>query len=87
MDEDFDIPAAPDMNDDLDFPDETVALKVGEEKEIGNQGLKKKLLKEGEGWVTPENGDEVEGMCLTTSCCRNWIFVMPFIYFSVFFLF
>ncbi|XP_023513725.1 peptidyl-prolyl cis-trans isomerase FKBP62-like [Cucurbita pepo subsp. pepo] len=60
MDEDFDIPAAPDMNDDLDFPDETVALKVGEEKEIGNQGLKKKLLKEGEGWVTPENGDEVE---------------------------
>ncbi|XP_023004143.1 peptidyl-prolyl cis-trans isomerase FKBP62-like [Cucurbita maxima] len=60
MDEDFDIPAAADMNDDLDFPDETVALKVGEEKEIGNQGLKKKLLKEGEGWVTPENGDEVE---------------------------
>ncbi|XP_023548585.1 peptidyl-prolyl cis-trans isomerase FKBP62-like [Cucurbita pepo subsp. pepo] len=60
MDEDFDIPAAPDMNDDFDLPDEPAALKVGEEKEIGNQGLKKKLLKEGEGWVTPENGDEVE---------------------------
>ncbi|XP_004149324.1 peptidyl-prolyl cis-trans isomerase FKBP62 [Cucumis sativus] len=60
MDEDFDIPAAPDMPDDLDLPDQTVPLKVGEEKEIGNQGLKKKLLKEGEGWVTPESGDEVE---------------------------
>ncbi|KAG6576010.1 Peptidyl-prolyl cis-trans isomerase FKBP62, partial [Cucurbita argyrosperma subsp. sororia] len=60
MDEDFDIPAAPDMNDDFDLPDEPAALKVGEEKEIGNHGLKKKLLKEGEGWVTPENGDEVE---------------------------
>lgn len=60
MDEDFDIPAAADMNEDLDLPDDTIALKVGEEKEIGNQGLKKKLLKEGEGWVTPENGDEVE---------------------------
>nr|POE91607.1 peptidyl-prolyl cis-trans isomerase fkbp62 [Quercus suber] len=37
-------------------------LKVGdrEEKEIGNKGLKKKLLKEGEGWDTPTTGDEVE---------------------------
>ncbi|KAK1318263.1 70 kDa peptidyl-prolyl isomerase [Acorus calamus] len=35
-------------------------LKVGEEKEIGNQGLKKRLLKEGEGWDTPEAGDEVQ---------------------------
>lgn len=48
------------MNDDLDLPDEGPILKVGEEKEIGKQGLKKKLLKEGEGWDTPENGDEVE---------------------------
>lgn len=68
MDEDFDIPAAPDMNDDFDLPDEPAALKVGEEKEIGNQGLKKKLLKEGEGWVTPENGDEVEGTSPTITC-------------------
>ncbi|OMO62398.1 hypothetical protein COLO4_33102 [Corchorus olitorius] len=61
MDEDFDIPAAEDMmNDDMDLPDESAVLKVGEEKEIGNQGLKKKLLKEGEGWDTPDNGDEVE---------------------------
>lgn len=61
MDEDFDIPAAADMmNDDLDLPDETPIMKVGEEKEIGKQGLKKKLLKEGEGWEKPESGDEVE---------------------------
>ncbi|KAF5796197.1 putative peptidylprolyl isomerase [Helianthus annuus] len=43
--------------DDIEAP---VTLKVREEKEIGNQGLKKKLLKEGEGWDTPESGDEVE---------------------------
>lgn len=61
MDEDFDIPAAEEMNEDLDLPDDAPILKVGEEKEIGKQGLKKKLVKEGEGWDTPENGDEVEG--------------------------
>ncbi|MCL7034530.1 hypothetical protein MKW94_011485 [Papaver nudicaule] len=58
MDDDFDIPAAEDFQD--DFPDENPVLKVGEEKEIGNQGLKKKLIKEGQGWDTPDNGDEVE---------------------------
>ncbi|XP_043708443.1 peptidyl-prolyl cis-trans isomerase FKBP62-like isoform X3 [Telopea speciosissima] len=57
--EDFDIPAGDEMNEDMmDLPD--VNPKVGEEKEIGKQGLKKKLVKEGEGWDTPENGDEVE---------------------------
>ncbi|XVE78149.1 hypothetical protein DITRI_Ditri13aG0120700 [Diplodiscus trichospermus] len=61
MDEDFDIPAAEDMmNDDMDLPDDNPILKVGEEKEIGKQGLKKKLVKEGEGWDRPESGDEVE---------------------------
>ncbi|CAM8999979.1 unnamed protein product [Rhodiola kirilowii] len=62
MDEDFDIPAAEEMMDeDMDMMDDTpVVMKVGEEKEIGKQGLKKKLLKEGEGWDTPDNGDEVE---------------------------
>ncbi|XVF32109.1 hypothetical protein REPUB_Repub17cG0053700 [Reevesia pubescens] len=61
MDEDFDIPAAEHMmNEDMDLPDESPILKVGEEKEIGKQGLKKKLLKEGEGWEYPETGDEVE---------------------------
>jgi FK506-binding protein 4/5 len=37
--------------------------KVGEEKQIGNNGLKKKLVKEGEGWETPDIGDQVEGNC------------------------
>ncbi|XP_044503341.1 peptidyl-prolyl cis-trans isomerase FKBP62-like isoform X2 [Mangifera indica] len=61
MDEDFDVPAANEMMDeDMDLSDEAPILKVGEEKEIGNQGLKKKLLKEGEGFNTPDNGDEVE---------------------------
>ncbi|XVF81251.1 hypothetical protein PTKIN_Ptkin15bG0140800 [Pterospermum kingtungense] len=61
MDEDFDIPTAEGMmNDDMDLPDDTPILKVGEEKEIGKQGLKKKLVKEGEGWDKPESGDEVE---------------------------
>ncbi|KAE8668763.1 Peptidyl-prolyl cis-trans isomerase FKBP65 [Hibiscus syriacus] len=61
MDEDFDIPAADDMmNDDVDLPDEAPIMKVVEEKEIGKQGLKKKLVKEGEGWEKPESGDEVE---------------------------
>ncbi|KAG6474381.1 hypothetical protein ZIOFF_068316 [Zingiber officinale] len=35
-------------------------LKVGEEKEIEKEGLKKKLVKEGEGWGMPEVGDKVE---------------------------
>lgn len=58
------MPAAEEMMVDEEMDDlaeETpVVLKVGEEKEIGKQGLKKKLLKEGEGWDTPDNGDEVE---------------------------
>lgn len=55
MDEDFEF--------DVNMEDDPV-LKVGdrEEKEIGNKGLKKKLLKEGEGWDTPATGDEVEGL-------------------------
>lgn len=61
MDEDFDMPPADDMiNDDLDLPEDSPVLKVGEEKEIGTQGLKKKLLKEGQAWETPDSGDEVE---------------------------
>ncbi|XP_061360403.1 peptidyl-prolyl cis-trans isomerase FKBP62-like [Gastrolobium bilobum] len=63
MDEDFDLPAAEPMSEDFDFAgggDDNPIIKVGEEKEIGKQGLKKKLLKEGEGWDTPEVGDEVQ---------------------------
>ncbi|XP_019188626.1 PREDICTED: peptidyl-prolyl cis-trans isomerase FKBP62-like [Ipomoea nil] len=56
--EDFDMPPA--EMDDLDLPDDNPVMKVGEEKEIGDQGLKKKLVKEGAGWETPEPGDEVE---------------------------
>ncbi|KAK9944699.1 hypothetical protein M0R45_010255 [Rubus argutus] len=61
MDDDFDM-AAPggEMMDDFDLPDEGPILKVGEEKEIGKQGLKKKLLKAGDSWETPKSGDEVE---------------------------
>lgn len=62
MDEDFDIPQVEDVNDDIDLPGDVPTLKVGEEKEIGKQGLKKKLVKEGEGWENPETGDEVEGI-------------------------
>ncbi|XP_062195803.1 70 kDa peptidyl-prolyl isomerase [Phragmites australis] len=67
MDEDFEMPpaGADDMmmgDDEMgDFGgEEGPVMKVGEEKEVGKQGLKKKLLKEGEGWETPEVGDEVE---------------------------
>ncbi|KAK4859605.1 hypothetical protein QYF36_008514 [Acer negundo] len=34
-------------------------LKVGEERELSNSGIKKKLLKRGLSWETPEFGDEV----------------------------
>nr|XP_043622846.1 peptidyl-prolyl cis-trans isomerase FKBP62-like [Erigeron canadensis] len=59
--EDFEFPAAgEEFSEDLMMDDLPVTLKVGEEKEMGKQGLKKKLLKQGEGWDTPDNGDEVE---------------------------
>ncbi|XP_078156328.1 70 kDa peptidyl-prolyl isomerase-like [Carex rostrata] len=60
MEEDFEFPTGEEepmeIGDEVDSP----LMKVGEEKEIGKQGLKKKLVKEGEGWETPETGDEVE---------------------------
>ncbi|XP_047069821.1 peptidyl-prolyl cis-trans isomerase FKBP62-like [Lolium rigidum] len=65
VDETMNEPDDGEPMDDLDGDDEEeadspAAMKVGEEKEIGTQGLKKKLLKEGEGWERPETGDEVE---------------------------
>ncbi|KAL5711713.1 peptidylprolyl isomerase [Ranunculus cassubicifolius] len=62
MDDDFDMPAAGAGGEDMmDFPnDDDTVFKVGEEKEIGNKGLKKKLIKAGQSWETPDNGDEVE---------------------------
>ena len=59
MGEDFDFAGA--TGGDLDGSSSNPIWKVGEEKEIGKEGLKKKLLKEGEGWDTPEVGDEVQG--------------------------
>lgn len=56
MNDDFEIPQAEEMNEDFDLPEE----KVGDEREVGDRGLKKKLLKLGEGWDTPEFGDEVQ---------------------------
>ncbi|XP_062077737.1 peptidyl-prolyl cis-trans isomerase FKBP62 [Humulus lupulus] len=62
MDDDINLnmPPPEEMDEDFDLPGEGTIFKVGEEKEIGKQGLKKKLLKEGEAWDTPETGDEVE---------------------------
>ncbi|KAI9114981.1 hypothetical protein K1719_013994 [Acacia pycnantha] len=66
MDDDFEFPTAANMgyeDEDMGIPeDDSVSpiLKVGEEKGIGENGLKKKLVKEGRGWETPKAGDEVE---------------------------
>lgn len=58
MADDFELPETAGMMENEDFGD--TVFKVGEEKEIGKQGLKKLLVKEGESWETPETGDEVE---------------------------
>lgn len=56
-----------DSNDADEEPGEVIEsappLKVGEERQINASGrtLKKKLLKSGRQWETPELGDEVTG--------------------------
>ncbi|XP_062111262.1 uncharacterized protein LOC133822835 isoform X2 [Humulus lupulus] len=62
MDDDINLnmPPSEEMDEELDLPGEGTIFKVDEGKEIGKQGLKKKLFKEGEAWDTPETGDEVE---------------------------
>ncbi|KAF7837062.1 70 kDa peptidyl-prolyl isomerase-like [Senna tora] len=63
MDDDFEFPTAANEDEDMGIPEDdpvTPILNVGEEKEIGKSGFKKKLVKEGEGWETPKAGDEVE---------------------------
>ncbi|XWS22305.1 hypothetical protein CRYUN_Cryun29cG0022400 [Craigia yunnanensis] len=64
MEDDFEFPTASNMEEDeMGIPEDdpvSPILKVGEEKEMGKNGLKKKLVKEGQGWETPANGDEVE---------------------------
>lgn len=69
MEDDFEFPTASNMEEEdemeMDIPEDddpdSSIHKVGEEKEIGKNGLKKKLVKEGDGWETPSTGDEVEG--------------------------
>ncbi|XP_055812025.1 70 kDa peptidyl-prolyl isomerase-like [Solanum dulcamara] len=72
MDEDFEFPvssnnaAAEEMDMGMDdFSEPDPIMKVDEEKEIGKTGIKKKLLKEDEGWEHPSKGDEVEGTDVT----------------------
>ncbi|KAL0737856.1 hypothetical protein Bca4012_014066 [Brassica carinata] len=90
MADDFDmeLPAEEPEEMDLDLEDDAdsdPSLKVGEEKEIGKSGLKKKLVKEGEKWDTPENGDEVEGQVIkgwdigikTMKKGENAVFTIP----------
>ncbi|THU68485.1 hypothetical protein C4D60_Mb08t04380 [Musa balbisiana] len=60
--------AVVDDDDDLDEePGEEIEsappLRVGEEREIGRAGLRKKLLRPGRGWETPVLGDEVTVHC------------------------
>lgn len=74
MEEDFDIPGGEEMDLGED--------EVGEEREIGSGGLKKKLLKEGQGWETPEVGDEVQGSIETTPIPLSF---SPFFFFFFFF--
>ncbi|GLJ26794.1 hypothetical protein SUGI_0522750 [Cryptomeria japonica] len=59
MADDFELPDAGELEND-EFGGADTILKVGEEKEISKEGLKKLLVKEGQGWETPESGDEVE---------------------------
>ncbi|MCH96500.1 peptidyl-prolyl cis-trans isomerase FKBP65-like, partial [Trifolium medium] len=62
MEEDFDLPTESEMEMPGEEEEEMMSPihKVGEEKEIGNNGLKKKLVKEGQGWESPDIGDQVE---------------------------
>lgn len=64
MADEFDIPDATEVDDemmgDLEAPSSGGPHKVGEERPIGSAGLKKKLIKEGKDWATPEKGDEVK---------------------------
>lgn len=40
-------------------------LKVGEEREMSSNGMKKKLIKGGLNWETPQFGDEVTSIQFT----------------------
>jgi hypothetical protein len=53
--------------------DPPAEMKEGEEREIGKEGLKKLLVKEGEGWARPSHGDEVHGACDPHLGARFWV--------------
>lgn len=59
-----------DIENDLDEePGEVIEsappLEVGEERELGSSGIKKKLLQRGHGYDAPEFGDEATGKCFS----------------------
>lgn len=63
MDEDFEFPVSSSNNAAAEEMDMDMGMGMddfSEEKEIGKTGIKKKLLKEGEGGDHPSKGDEVE---------------------------
>ncbi|URE17863.1 Peptidylprolyl isomerase [Musa troglodytarum] len=64
--EDLDLSGGEEEPAMMDPPDDGPALRVGvgEEKEVGKQGLKKKLVKEGSGW-------EMKSKCTTLGLCST----------------
>ncbi|GLJ43337.1 hypothetical protein SUGI_0900200 [Cryptomeria japonica] len=63
-DDDLEISDAEEIDDDDDEEEgdeleSAPPMEVGEEKEIGRFGLKKKIIRAGKNYQTPENGDEV----------------------------
>lgn len=64
-DDDLEISDAEEIDDDDeeegDEFESPPPMEVGEEKEIGPSGLKKKIIRAGKNYQTPENGDEVTG--------------------------
>nr|XP_043612277.1 peptidyl-prolyl cis-trans isomerase FKBP62-like [Erigeron canadensis] len=59
MGEDFEIPNIAGKFDESEEENDKMDVKDREEKEIGKDGLKKKIVKEGDGYETPIYGDEV----------------------------
>lgn len=63
MEEDLEMKAGPGVEEEEE--EDTLGytpMQEGEEKELTKDGgLKKKLIKAGEGWEKPETGDEVSG--------------------------
>lgn len=58
-------------------------LNIGEERELSSSGIKKKLIKHGISWETPEVGDEVTGITLKIIHDKN----QNLIFVGIFYLF